>query len=292
MVVLLATTSALPLYRPAALSMAPQPVMSFQLGLLPSMAGLSKQQKRAAAIRRVEPEDRDELAELCTDCFFGEHEFAEGPVIYLQRQQTLQRVRSQMGRRINFEAPEADDRECRLLVAEDKESGEITGCLDLAVHLWDRTQQRFWLTIDTMPEEERGRYVWRPYLASVAVRKQDRRAGVARKLVREAEAVSRRWGYREIYLEVRRRLAHEAAAKARTRELIADTTPRLCLAATQVAQTNEAALGFYARNGYNTVSAFEKGTAGAGAIEIVKTGFWWDTQSRDKFVMRRPLYFV
>lgn len=59
----------------------------------------------------------------------------------------------------------------------------------------------------------------------------------------------------------------------------------------QVAQTNDVALSFYARNGYKTVSAFEKGMAGAGAIEIVRTGFWWDVQSRDKFVMRRPLYF-
>tara|TARA_B110001452_G_scaffold240596_1_gene222260 strand:+ start:273 stop:1004 length:732 start_codon:yes stop_codon:yes gene_type:complete len=203
MVLLAAVSPLTPVYRPAALAVAPQPVMSFQLSLLPSMAGSSRQQKKAVNIRRVSPEDRDELAELCTDCFFGEHEFSDGPVIYLQRQQTLQRVREQMGRRINFEGPAEDDRECRLLVAEDRESGEITGCLDLAVHLWDRTQQRFWLTIDTMPEENRGRFVWRPYLASVAVRKQDRRAGVARKLVREAEGVSRRWGYREIYLEVR-----------------------------------------------------------------------------------------
>lgn len=215
MVVLALSPVLTPLYRPAALAVArPPPVMSFQLSLLPSMAGSSRQQKnKAVTIRRVTPEDRDELAELCTDCFFGEHEFADGPVIFLQRQQTLQRVRQQIGRRINFEAPDEDDRECRLLVAEDKESGEIAGCLDLAVHLWDRTQQRFWLTIDTMPEEERGRYVWRPYLASVAVRKQDRRAGVARKLVREAEGVSRRWGYREIYLEVREAPITDVAAR-------------------------------------------------------------------------------
>ena len=53
-------------------------------------------------------------------------------------------------RRVGFED---EDRECRLVVAEDARSGQICGCLDLAVHLYDRDQQRFFLTVDRMPEE-------------------------------------------------------------------------------------------------------------------------------------------
>ena len=49
----------------------------------------------------------------------------------------------------------------------------------------------------------------------------ERRRGVARRLVAEAELVAKQWGYNELFLEV--------------------------------AQSNEAALGFYSRAGYRKV---------------------------------------
>ena len=122
-------------------------------------------------LRAVEDSDVNELAVLCTDSFFGTHELADGPIIFMQRLQILLRVRKQLARRIGFED---DDRECRLVVAEDARSGRIVGCLDLAVHLYDRDQERFYLTIEVMPETpggplgpfERNKYAWRSYLAS------------------------------------------------------------------------------------------------------------------------------
>ena len=145
-------------------------------------------------LRAVEESDVNELAVLCTDSFFGTHELADGPIIFMQRLQILIRVRKQLARRIGFEG---DDRECRLVVAEDAASGRIVGCLDLAVHLYDRDQERFYLTVELMPETpggplgpfERNKYAWRPYLASMAVSSADRRRGVASRLVAEAELV-------------------------------------------------------------------------------------------------------
>lgn len=207
-------------------------------------------------IRAVTPEDRNALADLCTDSFFGEHTFTDGPFIFLQRLQILLTVRSQLERRIGFEG---DDRECRFIVAEDTETGRICGCLDMAVHLWDREERRFWLTLDEMPEIERGRFVWRPYLASVAVAKKDRRRGVARRLVREGERLARKWGHREIYLEV--------------------------------AQSNAPAIGFYNRVGYRTVIAWPQGQAAGGATEVTRDGFRWVVRQTDKFILKKPLLF-
>ena len=215
-------------------------------------------------LRAVDESDVNELAVLCTDSFFGTHVLSDGPVIFMQRLQILLKVRAQLARRVGFEG---DDRECRLVVAEDARSGRICGCLDLAVHLYDRDQERFYLTIDQMPETpggplgpfERNRWAWKPYLASVAVRSADRRRGVARRLVSEAELVAKQWGYNELFLEV--------------------------------AQSNDAALGFYRRTGYRKVKAFKEGTAGAGAQVVVTRGFWWEVNQADKFVMKKPLRF-
>lgn len=244
------------------------PAMTLQLPQLsfwpPSPAspkdGQGKNQPIDLTIRGVEQRDRDQLADICTDSFFGTHTFADGPVIFVQRLLILMRVRMQLTRRIGFET---DDRECRLFVAEDENSGRICGLLDLAVHLYDRDQQRFWLTIDEMPKSnpmERNRWSWQPYLASVAVRSIDRRRGVARQLVVEAERVAKQWGYKELWLEV--------------------------------AQSNEPALTFYRRRNYRTVKAWERGKAGAGAQVVTRTGFWWEVSQEDKFVMRKPLGFT
>lgn len=216
-------------------------------------------------LRAVERSDVNELATLCTDSFFGTHELADGPIIFVQRLLILMRVRKQLARRVGFE--EEEDRECRLVVAEDVRSGRLIGCLDLAVHVYDRDQQRFYLQVDTMPPTpggplgpfERSKYAWRPYLASVAVAKAERRRGVARRLVAEAELVAKQWGYNELFLEV--------------------------------AQSNEAALGFYSRAGYRKVKAWKRGTAGAGAQVVTNTGFFWEVSQADKYVMQKPLLF-
>ena len=61
---------------------------------------------------------------------------------------------AQITRRLKLE----DGRECLFLVAEDEQSGRISGCVDLAVHLFDRDRQLFELTIDEMPPI--GPYAW------------------------------------------------------------------------------------------------------------------------------------
>ena len=246
------------------------PVMALPLELpkpLDFSRGLSASPLETSSeflLRAAERSDVDELATLCTDSFFGTHELADGPIIFMQRLMILMRVRKQLARRVGFEE---EDRECRLFVAEDERSGRLIGCLDLAVHVYDRDQQRFYLTVDTLPPTpggplgpfERSKYAWRPYLASVAVAKEERRRGVARRLVVEAELVAKQWGYNELFLEV--------------------------------AQSNEAALGFYRRTGYRKVKAWKRGTAGAGAQVVTNTGFSWEISRADKYVMQKPLLF-
>ena len=115
-------------------------VMALQLprlSFLPASPG--PERSLPVSVRPVRRSDTDALAELCTNSFFGEHTFADGPLIFLQRLQILLRVRMQISRRIGLEG---DDRECLLVVAEDVQSGQVCGCLDLAVHLYDREQVR------------------------------------------------------------------------------------------------------------------------------------------------------
>ena len=85
------------------------------------------------------------------------------------------------------------------------------------------------------------------------------RRGVASRLVAEAELVAKQWGYNELYLEV--------------------------------AQSNDAALGFYRRTGYRKVKAWKGGTAGAGAQVVTNAGFYWEVNQADKYVMQKPLLF-
>ena len=127
-------------------------------------------------IRGASATDLPALANLCTDAFFGTHTFGDGPVIFAQRFAIYAKVFAQLSRRIGIE----NGREARLLVAVDPSTGALRGCVDLAVHLFDRLEQRFELTIDEMPENGRKRYSWLPYVASLAVSPESRRQGIAR----------------------------------------------------------------------------------------------------------------
>ena len=149
-------------------------------------------------IRSAMPDDLPALTGLCTDSFFGTHEFADGPIIFAQRSVIYAKVFLQLSRRIRIE----EGRECRLLVAVDETSGALRGCIDLAVHLFDRQDKLFNLLIDEMPDGGGRRYAWLPYVASLAVSPESRRQGIARRLMFEAEQISRRWGYPELCLEV------------------------------------------------------------------------------------------
>jgi len=199
-----------------------------------------------ATIRRATVSDAQRLAELCTDAFYGSHSFADGPVIFAQRAQIYQRVEAQIRRRIAIEK----GRECRLLVAATA-SGELCGCCDIAVHLFDRRETRFELMVDQMPNDHQ-RYAWRPYVASLAVREADRRKGIARLLMKEAERTARRWGYRELMLEV--------------------------------AYCNEQALAFYRRLGYQIRGSDVSGT---GATIVERRPFHWNVLPVEKFLMRK-----
>ena len=108
-----------------------------------------------ATIRGATASDAQRLAELCTDAFYGSHSFEDGPVIFAQRAQIYQRVEAQIRRRIAIEK----GRECRLLVAATA-SGELCGCCDIAVHLFDRRETRFELMVDQMPDDHQRCAHW------------------------------------------------------------------------------------------------------------------------------------
>ena len=84
---------------------------------------------------------------------------------------------------------------------------------------------------------------------------------MGRRLLREAEATARAWGYREMLLEV--------------------------------AVENAAARGFYSRNGYRVVSTGEE-TSGVGATVVrVREALagvpYWEVETVDKCLMRKGL---
>ena len=192
--------------------------------VLPGLLARARGDSSDIGIRGVSAADAHAIAELCTDSFFGAHTFSDGPVIFVQRSALYLKVLAQIRRRIRFE----DGRECKFLVAADRRSGAIAGCVDLAVHLFNRPQHRFELTMDAKPAGAERSYSWTPYVASLAVREEDRRKGIARQLMRAAERTSRAWGYRELMLEV--------------------------------ACTNEVALRFYKRQGFRVRSSDQRGT--------------------------------
>ena len=150
----------------------------------------------AISIRGVEADDVTALADLTTDALYGEASMAaDGPVIFLQRQQIRQMQQRKLERRLRFE----DESECKFFVAEDSDT--VIGCLDLAVHLFDKSALKFELEVDTMPEDG-GDYCWSPYVASLSVSRAYRRSGVGRRLIREAEGWARQSSYSEVMLEV------------------------------------------------------------------------------------------
>lgn len=162
----------------------------------------------ANVIRSVTDDDVQPLANLCADALYGEAELLkDGPIIWLQRKRIVRGMRSAFTRRIGFESnPEygvGDDQELKFFIAEDESSGEICGCLDMAIHLFDASARAFELEEDEMPEDPELRYRWSPYIASLSVSRPNRGAGVGRQLVLEAEAWAKRKGYGEVMLEVR-----------------------------------------------------------------------------------------
>jgi len=234
--------------RSAAASRSPWPLQQLLSSLAPS-AGATV--PSCVTIRGALPADLPALANLCTDSFFGTHAFGDGPVIFTQRAAIYAKVFAQLSRRIRIQ----EGRECRLLVAVDSKTGVLRGCIDLAVHLFDRREQRFELTCDEMPAEPQGRYAWLPYVASLAVSPASRRQGIARVLMREAERTAREWGYRELCLEV--------------------------------ACVNLEAMGFYRKLGYRILRSDVPGT-GATITETVD-GIYWRVLPVEKYVMKRRL---
>lgn len=230
-----------------ALAPVPRTTAPFSLlGLLPSdgAAGMG-----GVTIRTACAEDAEQLATLCTDVFFGTHTFIDGPIIFFQRSRIFKRVLAQVTRRIQFE----NQRECQLLVAIDPSTGEVCGCADLAVHLYNEREKCFELTVDELPKG-RGTYSWQPYVASVAVREGYRRKGIARMMMCEAERAARQWGYSHISLEV--------------------------------GKDNDAAMQFYLSLGYKRI---HDGFSGVGATKVKVRRFWWEVRFIEKVILRRSL---
>lgn len=205
-------------------------------------------------IQAAEEQDAWAVSCLCTDSFFGTHELSDGPVIWAQRASVLTRVLGQIRRRVAM----GEGRECRLMVGTDSESGEVRACCDIAIHLFDTRYQRFELMTDEVPADaERDRYVWRPYVASMAVNPLHRRSGIGKEMLQEAERVARQWGYDELMLEV--------------------------------ACDNSAAIDFYNRNGYELVRrTFDPMEEGATVVRV-KYGLYWQIEQVEKYLMRKSL---
>uniref|UniRef100_A0A7S4EX32 N-acetyltransferase domain-containing protein n=1 Tax=Chrysotila carterae TaxID=13221 RepID=A0A7S4EX32_CHRCT len=201
----------------------------------------------AVQIRGVQRQDTLALAELCTDCFFGEHRFSDGPIIFAQRLFYFVGVLQSIARRIGFE----EGRQCKLFVAEI--NGEICGCVDLAIHVYEYRERKLELSKDTMPAL--GSYAWRPYIASLAVRREFRRQGIARSLLKEAEQTARDWGHHEILLEV--------------------------------AHVNLGALAFYKQSGYRILS-FD--ALGAGTTQVDSRGFYWEVYPVGKYLLGKQIW--
>jgi len=237
-------SSAVVLAPPAASLPSLQPLGS---SLAPARTLRPPQPTADVIVRGARTGDLPALAQLCTDAFYGEHALQDGPVIFLQRLVILARVRRQVKRRLSFE----DGRECRVLVAEERESGELRGCVDLAVHAYDRLEQCFLLTEEELPAD--ARYCWRPYIASLAVSRPYRRRGIARELMHEAEHLARRWGHSEVLLEV--------------------------------AMTNLDSIRFYEALDYRML---RQQTAGI-ATQVDVRHFWWEKYSVGKYIMAKRL---
>lgn len=211
-------------------------------------------------LRPARPSDALDLARLCTDTFFGTHQLREGPVIFAQRLFIWTKVLRQVTRRLSIEG---EGRECNLLVAVDRAgSGEVMACCDVAVHLFDRELQRFELMQDEFPSGKGAvqRFGWRPYVASMAVAAADRRRGIGALLLLEAERVARGWGYGELMLEV--------------------------------AEDNDAARGFYSKQGYTTVSVgAQSSSIGATVVRVKGAPLapYWSIETVDKCLMRKKL---
>merc|ERR1712087_620950 len=112
--------------------------MGPQLRFLRDLFELQRSRRRDAEvdIRAVFSHDMWPLAQLCTDCFYGEHTLQDGPVIFMQRVAALVKILLQVRTRIGYE----DDRECKMLLAMAEQ--ELCGCVDLAVHLYDKRERK------------------------------------------------------------------------------------------------------------------------------------------------------
>jgi len=215
---------------------------------------LLEQSARDVSIRPARASDRHNVAVLCTNCFFGVHLWSDGPVIFWQRAHIFLQVLRQVTGRLAI----ADDRECRLLVATDRRTGELLACVDIAVHLFDRQKQRFELATDRIPmsHDQKSRFVWLPYVASLAVSGVERRRGLGRKMMRAAEAAAREWGHAEVFLEV--------------------------------GSCNSAARRFYEAVGYRTVGVADA-DGGGRATAVRLLGWRWEIVTVEKLLMRKHL---
>lgn len=242
------------------------------------------------AIRAVTIDDVPSLANLCADALYGEAELLrDGPIICAQRQKIVQGMKRNFARRVGFESnPDygvGDEQEIKFFVAEDEPSGKICGCLDMAVHLFDKRAGAFDLEIDEMPADPELRLRWSPYIASLSVSRPMRGRGVGRELVREAEAWAKRKGYGEVMLEVRMR----ARSTCHMGPVHCTDTNHATDRSAQVSQSNSNAIRFYERGGYKVLSSFDAGEAGGGGEDVSRNLFWWDIRPAPKYVMRKQL---
>ena len=147
---------------------------------------------------------------------------------------------------------EGKDRQCALLVAEEARSGRVCGCVDLGRKIFDCEEKRVRHGLDAVPAGSRGQFAWCSYVSSLAVEHRARRRGVARELMREAEAISRDLGNAEVVLEV--------------------------------AASNAQAMRFYQRLGYRIVSTDNRLSVGAQQVDV-RHGLYWEISPEAKYVL-------
>ncbi|KAG9445595.1 hypothetical protein H6P81_011723 [Aristolochia fimbriata] len=151
-------------------------------------------------VREARMEDSWEVAETHCSCFFPNYSF---PLDFLLRINRL------VGLLSGFSAPDGCMRTCLVAIVGSSLDGNTfsrNDCIRFGDLGFDRGHIAGILTVDTMADFLPRKGVLRQrrtgiaYISNVAVRQQDRRKGIAKKLIVKAEALARSWDCRAIAL--------------------------------------------------------------------------------------------
>ncbi|XP_068652933.1 GCN5-related N-acetyltransferase 4, chloroplastic-like [Aristolochia californica] len=151
-------------------------------------------------VREARVEDSWEVAETHCSCFFPDYSFPLDLAL---------RINRFMGLLAGFSVPDGCMRACLVAIAGTSADGNAFSrneCVKFGDLGFNRGYVAGILTVDTVADflprkgPLRHRRTGIAYISNVAVRQQDRRKGIAKRLVAKAEALARSWDCRAIAL--------------------------------------------------------------------------------------------